>query len=228
VTGKRARTRALAADQLPVAGARAAGEPPVAGTRVVTRVRAVIGVGLLVAGLVAWAAVPMSDTAAGTQAVLVATIGCAVFSVLRLALGRLAEVREPASSLAERSIELYQWPGGRLWQQLRAAEGVVPWAQLLIIGVLALEALHPARPWHTALLAVLLTGYLLALHLAETSAPASVFRPQLPLLAAGLSLVALSVGAAALPAGGASGGSGWLAVLAAVAAVIVAGLALPV
>jgi len=46
------------------------------------------------------------------------------------------------------------------------------------------------------------------------------------LLAAGLGLAALSVGAAALPASGP--GSGWLAVIAAVAALLAAGLALPV
>jgi hypothetical protein len=51
-----------------------------------------------------------------------------------------------------------------------------------------------------------------------------VLRPQLPLLAAGLGLAALPAGAAALP----TAGSGWLAVVAAIAAVLVAALILPV
>jgi hypothetical protein len=45
---------------------------------------------------------------------------------------------------------------------------------------------------------VALIGFLLALHLAEADADPAVLRPQLPLLAAGLGLAVLSVGAAAL------------------------------
>jgi hypothetical protein len=104
----------------------------------------------------------------------------------------------------------------------------VPWAQLLIVVAIGTEALHPRRPWHTAVLAVVLIGYLITVHLAESNSRLAVFRPQLPLLVAGVALTALSVGAAALPASTAGSGSGWFAVLAAVAAVIAGALALPI
>jgi hypothetical protein len=94
----------------------------------------------------------------------------------------------------------------------------------MTIAVLVLEALHPARPWHTVVLGVAVLGFLLALHLAESAAGPAVLRPQLPLIAAGLGLAAVSAGAALLPAAG----SGWLTVVAAAAAVLVAALALPV
>ena len=49
----------------------------------------------------------------------------------------------------------------------------LPWAEGVTLGALALEAFHPARPWHTAMLGVALVAYLLATHLAEsTGAPA--------------------------------------------------------
>ena len=104
----------------------------------------------------------------------------------------------------------------------------MPWPQATIIAVLGLEALHPRRPWHTAVLGVALLGYLVALYLAETGSRLAVFGPQLPLIAAGVGLAALSVAAAALPATSSGSGSGWLAVLAAIAAIVAAALALPV
>ncbi len=71
---------------------------------------------------------------------------------------------------------------------------MLPWAEIMSVAVLVLETLHKSRPWHTAVLAVALTGYLLAVHLAETDAGVSVLRAQLPLLGAGLGLTALAVG----------------------------------
>jgi hypothetical protein len=78
------------------------------------------------------------------------------------------------------------------------------------------------------LLTVALLGYLLAVHLAETGAQPAVLRPQLPLLAAGLALAALAVGAAALPALPAGSVSSVIRMVAATAAVLAAGLVLPV
>jgi hypothetical protein len=98
----------------------------------------------------------------------------------------------------------------------------------MIIAVLAVEALHRSRPWHTAVLGVVLLAYLLAVHLAETSAPVAALRPQLSLIAAGIGLTALSVGAAALSGTGLRSDAGWLAALAAVAAVIAAAMMLPI
>ena len=92
--------------------------------------------------------------------------------------------------------------------------------------MLGLEALHPARPWHTVVLGVVVLAFLLALHLAENADRPAILRPQLPLIAAGIGLAAVSAGAATLPAAGPD--SGWLAVLAGAAAALVAALALPV
>jgi hypothetical protein len=94
-------------------------------------------------------------------------------------------------------------------------------------GVLVLEGLHRSRPWHTGLLGAALLAYLLAVHLAESRARLAVLRPQAPLIAAGLGLLALAAGAAALPAETGSAAS-LMAVLAALAAVVVAGLVVPV
>ena len=97
----------------------------------------------------------------------------------------------------------------------------------MLVAALALEALHPSRPWHTGLLGAALLAYLFAVHLAESRARMAVLRPQAPLIAAGLGLLALSVGAAMLPAATGSPAN-LLAVLAGVAAVAVAGLVIPV
>jgi hypothetical protein len=128
-------------------------------------------------------------------------------------------------------------PGSRRWQPAgyeprlvgfarQAWSGLLgmPWAQGMTIAVLLLEALHRARPWHTVVLGVAVLGFLLALHLAESVAGPAVLRPQLPLIAAGVGLAAVSAGAALLPAAG----SGWQTVVAGAAAVLVAALALPV
>ena len=104
----------------------------------------------------------------------------------------------------------------------------LPWAEGLIIAVLALEALHGARPWHTALLGVALLAYVIAAHLAQARTPPAALAGQLPVIAAG-------VGPAG--AGGRGGGAApaarrpateLLRVLAVLAAVAAGGLALPV
>jgi len=100
-----------------------------------------------------------------------------------------------------------------------------PWAEGLVIATLVLEALHHSRPWHTGLLGAALLAYLLAVHLAESRARLAVLRPQAPLLAAGVGLLALAVGAAMLPATTGSAAD-LMAILAALAAVAAGGLAL--
>lgn len=97
----------------------------------------------------------------------------------------------------------------------------------MTVAALTLEALHPARPWHTAVLAIALTGYLFAVHLAESGADASVLRTQLPLLAAGVGLSALAVGAAALPPLPSGPAEALIRVAAIVVAVVIAGLVVP-
>jgi hypothetical protein len=182
------------------------------------RVRPALVVAAVTAIVVAWAAVPTGGGRAGLKPVLIAAAVCAVLTVARQLAG------PPRAAQRESG---YVGPGagmaGRAWASIRA----LPWPQGLTVAALGLEALHSSRPWHTAVLAIVLLGFLLAVHLAETAASPSVLRPQLPLLATGLGLAALSAGAAMLPALGAGSGSGLIAVIAAIAAVVAAALALP-
>lgn len=172
--------------------------------------RSLVAVSLLAAGALAWAALPMSGARAGARPLLIAAICCAVIGVARLAAAGDAGV------------------AGRSSKEAIYALSAVPWPQLLILAVIGLEALHPRRPWHTAVLGVVLLGYLVALHVAESGARLAVFGAQLPLIAAGIALAAISVAATAFPASASGSGSGWLAVVAAVAAIVAAALALPV
>jgi hypothetical protein len=174
-------------------------------------------VAMLGASAIAWAALPMSGAYPGSGPVLTVAIASAVLAAWRLAASMLAAAYP---GLVQRDAG---YPGAGLavwaWSGLRA----LPWAEGMTIAVLALEALHRSRPWHTVVLGVVLLAFLLALHLAESDARPPVLRPQLPLIAAGLALTALSAVAAALSAGG-----GLLAVIAAAAALAVSALALPV
>jgi hypothetical protein len=177
------------------------------------RVRPALVVAAVAAVVIAWAAVPAFGSRAGFKPVLIASVVCALFTVLTLLI--------PPPGFGRRAA----WQGAGLLQRSWGSIRTPPWPQGLVVAVLGLEALHPARPWHTAVLGVVLLGFLLTVHLAATAAGPSVFRPQLRLLAAGFCLAALSAGAAMVPALGA--GSGLLAVIAAIAAVVVAALALP-
>jgi hypothetical protein len=177
------------------------------------RVRPALVVAAIACVVIAWAAVPAAGGRAGFKPVLIAAVVCALFTVLTLLV--------PAPGVARREA----WLTASFLNRAASSIRTPPWPQGLVIAVLGLEALHPARPWHTAVLGAVLLGFLLTLHLAVASAGPSVFRPQLPLLAAGFGLAALSAGAAMVPALGA--GSGLLAVIAAIAAVVVAALALP-
>jgi hypothetical protein len=176
--------------------------------------RTIGSAGLLAAACVAWSALPLRH---GTLAavLLAAAIACAVLSVARLALG-------PASGEAA-----YLNAAQRSAQNLADLARQWPWAEGMVVAVLVLEALHRSRPWHTGLLGTALLAYLLASHLAESRARPAVLRPQAPLIATGLGLLALAVGAAALPSGTGSAAD-VLALVAAVAAIAVAGLVIPV
>jgi hypothetical protein len=191
--------------------------------------RVYIAVALLVAGTIAWAALPMGRVGVGGRFALAGAICFGVLGLLRLIATANAGLPVQADLTGSTPARgLYEPLSTRIWQRVELALVNVPWPQLLIVAILALEALHPRRPWHTGVLALLLVGYLLVLHLAESGATPRVFRPQLALIAAGICLAGLSVAAAELPAGAASTGSGWLAVIAAIAAIVAAGLVLPV
>ena len=83
-------------------------------------------------------------------------------------------------------------------------------------------------PWHTAALGFGLVAYLLAVHIAESGAPAGrLLRRQAKVLLAGACLLALGAGFAMLPAAAPGAGSALLRVLAAAAVVAAAALVLP-
>jgi hypothetical protein len=182
----------------------------------------VLAVPLLAAGAVAWAAFPISGAGAGARLALAAAAVCAAASVARTA----TVVASDRAGAGRRRAGSYSPATTQTLRRLGAVIESGPWAQGMMIAVLALEALHRSRPLHTALLGIVLLCYLLALHLAESAARLTVLRPHLPLLVAGVCLAGLSAAAAMLPA--AHAGATWLSVVAAVAAVVVAALALPV
>jgi|GEM_PF-1355494 len=187
-----------------------------------SRVRLTTAAGLLGAACVAWAAVP-AGPAGRAGPFLIVLAGCCVAG----GLGQLATV-----AVVPPGPGAYPGPLARvgLWglDWLRR----LPWAEGALLGALVLEVLHPARPWHTAVLGVALMAYLLATHLAESAgAPgetAAVLRGQAPVLAAGLGLLVLAAGSAALPPAGTGMAGSWLRAAAAAAAVLACALALPV
>jgi hypothetical protein len=180
------------------------------------RIRGLAAAALLAGLSIAWSATPLSGGGAGTRLALIVAIGCAVLSLAQVALGD-----------AELGPDPFDPPAVRFAGRVAVVSQALPWAEGMTIAVLVLEALHPARAWHTGLLGVALLAYLLANHLAETRARPRVLAPQLPVIAAGIGLLALAVGANALPAAGTGAGGAALRVVAVVAAVIVASLVLP-
>jgi hypothetical protein len=181
-----------------------------------SRVRALTLIGLLTAALISWAALP-GRPGTGPRLALICAGIAGLGALAQLALTGIPLAVDPVSSLPERSL-------ARLGLSLQA----IPWAEILIVAVLVLEVQHPARAWHTGLLGVALLGYLFAVHLTETGAPARVLRPQLRALAAGVALLALAVGAAAVPTLPSGAASAVVRVIAIVAAVVAGVLVVPV
>src|SRR5215469_2027295 len=151
-------------------------------------VRGITAAVLLAAGTIWWSAAPLAGGRAGTRLALIVAIVSGVMSIAQLAvtatMARDTDALTLADQLARRLAELVR---------------TLPWPELMTVSILVLEALHSSRPWHTAVLAVALTGYLLAAHLTESGGGASVLRRQLPLLTAGIGLTAVAVGAVYLP-----------------------------
>jgi len=179
-------------------------------------VRGITAAVLLAAGTIWWSAAPLAGGRAGTRLAVIVAIVSGVMSIAQLAvtatMARDTDALTLADQLARRLAELIR---------------TLPWPELMTVSILVLEALHSSRPWHTAVLAVALTGYLLAAHLTESAAGASVLRRQLPLLTAGIGLTAVAVGAAYLPHLPAGPAAALIRVAAVVIAVVVAGLVLP-
>jgi hypothetical protein len=184
--------------------------------------RLVLAATLLGAACLIWAATPPGSAGGAGPAVTVLAACCLAGSAARLA---LAGVPRPDTGT-------YPGPLARLGASGLDTLRRVPWAEGTVLGVLALEALHPARSWHTALLGVALTGYLFAVHLAESSTgrgePVAMLRSQAPVLAAGLGLLVLAAGSALLPGAGTGPAGAGLRAAAAVAALLACALAAPV
>ena len=174
------------------------------------------GPGLIGAGCVVWAAVPLIHTRYLTIALALASLFVAA-STLRLA---LAEVAVPEDTyLLTAAVQF--------WLRFLNVVRLVPWEEGALVSVLWLEVLHPARPWHTAVLGAALIAYLSATHLAETGASPAVFRPQVRVLARGAGLLALGAGAGMVAAAGPGIGSALLRMVAAAALITAAVLVLP-
>jgi hypothetical protein len=184
--------------------------------------RLVTAAALVGAACLIWAATPPGSAGPAAPAIIVLAACALAGSALRLA---LAGVPRPDTAG-------YPGPLGRLGAWSLDTLRRLPWAEGAVLGVLALEALHPARAWHTALLGVALTGYLFAVHLAESGSgrgePAALLRSQAPVLAAGLGLLVLAAGSALLPGAGTGPAGAGLRAAAAVAALLACALAAPV
>ena len=172
---------------------------------------------LLGVACVAWPAVPVLSTGWPWLALIVAAASVA-FSGLRMA---LLDVPEPEEAY------FLSLPG-RAWRNFLTAVRLPPWEEVGGAFVLWLEVLHRSRPWHTAILGVVLTAWLLTVHIAESDAsPTGLLRRQARVLVPGLCLLALAAGASGLPAVSPGAGAEALEVLAAVAVIAAAILVLP-
>jgi hypothetical protein len=175
-----------------------------------------VGPGLLGAGCVVWAAVPLIHARYLTIALSLASLGVAA-GALRPALAEMA-VPEDTYLLTAAT---------KFWLRFLDVVRLVPWEEGTLVAVLWLEVLHPARPWHTAVLGAALIAYLLAAHLAESGASPGVLRPQVRVLALGAGLLALGDGAGMVAAAGPGAGSALLRLVAAGTLVTAAVLVLP-
>jgi hypothetical protein len=171
---------------------------------------------LLGAAATALAAAPLVHKGLATFALLIAICGV-VAGALRLA---LAGVPLPENSF------LLPTPL-RAWIRFIEVLRLLPWEEGAVIAIVWLEVQHPARPWYTAGLGAVLVAYLLAVHLAESGAPAGALRPQARVLAIGAGLLALGAAAGMLPSTGPGAASALLRVAAAIALIVAAGLVLP-
>lgn len=208
----RAPAAAERAAPAPAAAGQAARLPVVAGRAA----RAPAAAILLGAAAAVWCAIPGSPKAWAGIALFVVVI-CVVGSALRLSLGWIPL---PDSTFVL-PVPI------RAWLTFLRVIRIPPWEEGTVLAALWLEVLHPARPWHTAVLGAVLTAYLLAIHLADSGASADALRPQVPVLAAGVCLLALGAAFGMLPAIMPGSGSALLRVVAAIAVIIAAGLAMP-
>ena len=172
---------------------------------------------LLGATCTAWSAFPLGGTGAPGVLLVVLAGACVLTGALRL-LTRST----PTAGAAPFSTVWSALVGTGLSLLLRAG-----WESMAVVAIVALEALHHSRPWHTGLLALVVVCYLMAVHQAESPVPAALSRGKARVLLVVLPLVAVTTGVAMVPAAGSGTASGWLEIIAALAAVTAAALALP-
>jgi hypothetical protein len=165
----------------------------------------------------AWAAFPLRGTGTlGWLMVVVAGV-CVLGGVLRL-LAQSGPATKPS---------LFATVWSTVLGTGRSMTRRAGWESAAVISMVVLETLHHSRPWHTAVLAVVVVSYLLAVHQAEQPAPVVLWRGELRVLVVSLPLMAVATGVAMAPAAGAGATSGWLELIAALAAILAVALALP-
>ncbi len=180
--------------------------------------RTVAATALLAVIMISWAAYPLDTGRPGTRITLVVAIAAGVVAVAQVVLVTVP----PRDSNAYDPFYLRHADG------LLAFIRGIPWPEVLVVALLVLEALHRSKPWHTGILGVALLAYLFAVHLAETGARPSVLRAQLPVIAAGIGLLAVAVGVASVHEATTGPAFTAMRVVAVVAAVVAAALVVPV
>lgn len=165
-----------------------------------------------------WAALPLGGTGTPGVLLVVVALACLLAGLLRLI--AQVTVANEQSPFASACSTLLDAGGGALRRG--------GWESLAAVALVALEALHHSRPWHTGLLVLLVVCYLWAVHATEPPAPVSQLRSEARLLAVSLPLAALAIGVAMLPAAGPGPTSGWLEIVASLAAITAGALALPI
>lgn len=178
----------------------------------------VLPVALIGAAAIAWASVPVGEAGGWGVALIVAASLAVAAGALRLALGDRPSQWGPLL------------PGtlDRLGDTVTSLLVVLAWEVIASVSLVVLEVLHPARPWHTCVLGVLVASYLLAVHRAEAIVPRGALARPARLSALGLGLLVLTAGIASLPSSGRGALAAWLEVLSALAAIVVAAMVLPV
>lgn len=176
-----------------------------------------VGLVALLAGLtVIFAALPAASGLVPWACLSIAALA-ALCSVLNLLVQGISALPPVAETVLER------------WRRyLITGVRSAPWAEVMTVAVLVLEAEHAHQPWHTGVLLIALLGYLLAVHLAETGAAPGTLRAQLPPLAAGIGLAVLAIGAGEVRGLSAGPVATTVRIIAAAAAVTAIGLVVPV
>jgi hypothetical protein len=177
----------------------------------------IAAVGLLGASCAVWSAVPLSGTGTLGILLLVVASACVLAGVLRLV--RKDAVQGDPFVFPGLLVNLAGWASATLM--------AVEWETIAAAAVVVLETLHKSRPWHTGVLGVAVVCYLLAVHQAESAVPSGVFRGQARVLGSSLALLVVVTGVAMIPSARTGPISGWLEVMAALAAMTAGGLALP-